>query len=219
MKKQTLHNEWIRPALSPANTTLEAQTMFAKFKCSELPVIADGNCLGTIHEKQLYQQLPNETIGNQTLAPPTALDYKASPAKIWQNLLDHQCNVVVLMDERKQYVGFVNAYDVLTAYEQLLGLGEMQCIVVLRMRKMDYSLAKLGQLAEEASCQILNVFITQSDTEEHVYVNLDVHCDQPDGFVQSLERHELEVAKIWCKTEQDDALQERLDMLMNYLNV
>lgn len=215
----TILNDWNRKVLQPEDTVEDAKALFKRYNCSELPVIQNMQCLGILEQEQL-QALDDQTpINLGVLKPYVSINQKENPAALWLKLIEKQCSTLILVDEKNKFTGFVNTEDIIRIYKQLLGIGETDCVLVLKMRKLDYSLAKLAHLAEEAECQILNAFTINATDSEQVFVNLDVHCDRPESFIQSLERHDYEVAKLWCKTEEDDVLQERLDMLMNYLNV
>ncbi len=215
----TILNDWNRKVLQPEDKVEEAKALFKRYNCSELPVIQNMQCLGILEQEQL-QALDDQTpINLGVLKPYVSINQKENPAALWLKLIEKQCSTLILVDEKNKFTGFVNTEDIIRIYKQLLGIGETHCVLVLKMRKLDYSLAKLAHLAEETECQILNAFTINATDSEQVFVNLDVHCDRPESFIQSLERHDYEVAKLWCKTEEDDVLQERLDMLMNYLNV
>ncbi|MBK9109418.1 MAG: hypothetical protein IPM92_13865 [Saprospiraceae bacterium] len=208
-----------KKVLHPGDTAGIAKQLFQEGSALEIPIVEKGKCLGTISATTIQSYEDSMELNPEDYKKAVISTLEESVPGIWKKFMDNQCSTVVFEDAKEKFLGYTSVWDFVKIYKQVVGIGEFNCLLVLKMRKLDYVLSKLSSLAEETECYIINVFVISSADAEYIYVNLDLEGEQPEGFIQTLERHEIEVERFLCKTEKEDVLQERLDMLMSYLNV
>lgn len=208
-----------KKVLHPEDSTGMAKQLFQEGTSLEIPIVDKGKCLGTISATTIQSYEDSMELNPEDFKKAVFANLEDSVPGIWKKFMDHQCSTVVIQDAKEKFLGYINVWDIVKIYKQVLGIGDFNCLLVLKMRKLDYTLSKLASLAEETECYIINAFVIASSDVEYIYVNLDIEGEHPEGFIQTLERHEIEVERFLCKTEKEDVLQERLDMLMSYLNV
>lgn len=206
-------------ALSPSDTAGRAKHMMKEGHSLEIPVVENEKCIGTISEASIHSYDDSTPIDPNDLRKPVLAEPVDPIPVLWRKFMDNQCSTLVFEDSQHHFMGYATVWDIAKIYQQVLGIGEFNCLLVLKMRKLDYSLSKLAVMAEDTECHIMNTFVIPSSDQENIYVNLDLDSEHPEGFIQALERHEIEVERFLCKSEKEDVLQERLDMLMSYLNV
>ncbi|MBK8954227.1 MAG: hypothetical protein IPM34_01540 [Saprospiraceae bacterium] len=208
-----------KPVLHPGDLVSKARLLFKEGQCMELPVVDNGKCLGTFHELVLHNYEEDVILNPMDFKNASIASAGDEIPVLWRKFMENQCSTLIYQDAEGKFLGYITVWDVVKIYKQVLGIGESNCLLVLKLRKMDYRLSKLATMAEEAECYIIHSFIVQASDREVIYLNLDLEGANPEGFIQTLERHEIEVERFLCRTEKEDVLQERYDMLMSYLNV
>lgn len=208
-----------KPILHTGDRVESARALFKQLKATEIPVVEEGLCLGTVTEAGLAEREDNEILQASDCRERVAVESTASVANIWTTLLDAQSSCAVITGDSGKSHEYVTFQELARFYRHMLGSAEANCLVVLKMRRLDGSMARMCSLAEDADCKVLNGFMVDSVNRENVYISLDLLCEQPEQLVKSLERHEIEIARILCDAAADDSLQERLNLLMSYLNV
>lgn len=208
-----------KPILQAGDTVERARLLFSECNCSEIPVVEGGVCIGTVSEVGLTEREDKDLLQASDCKEFVAIDPKAPMARVWAMLLDRLSSCAVIIGDSGKCTGYITFQELVRFYRRILGNGEANCLIVLKVRRHDGSVARMCSLAEDADCKVLSCFVVESSDLENVFINLDLFCEQPEQLIKSMERHEVEIARILCDAAADDALQERLNLLMSYLNV
>jgi predicted transcriptional regulator len=206
-------------ALSGDETIHQARQLMHEATLSELPVVKENRYLGMLTEDDLKGKHPEESISIIELKQIEAVDQQCHFFQIWSRSVQAHLNCIPVVDEKNDYIGSISKQTLLQFYKQSFALTEPGCIIILSLRKLDYSLARIANLVEEYDCVILNSFVTDTSDPEIILVTLKLNVMDPREVVSSLQRHEIDIVDVFSEEGFGDIMQERFNQLMSYLNL
>lgn len=197
-----------------------ALSVMADFHVKQLPIVNDSQLLGLVSEEDILEHNPDEPVGS----------YRLSVSKPYVKEDDHlfdvmsaiaefSLTVIPVVDAEQNYLGLVTLEDLIHYYANSFSFSEPGSIVVLAMRKQDYSLAELSRIIESENMAVLSTFITNDVHSEQVFVTIKVNKQEISGLISSLQRYDYNVKATFTESDYADTLKERYDLLMSYLSV
>jgi CBS domain-containing protein len=219
MIAKALKSQMLDP-LRTSDTGHYALSVMADFHLRHLPIVNNQQLLGLISEDDILDHDPDEPVGS----------YKLSLNRPIVKEEDHLFDVMSLMaefglsaipviDGDGMYSGVITLEDLLQFYAKSYSFVEPGSIIVLSMRKRDYSLVEISQIIESENAAILSTFISSDVNSENVIVTIKVNKQDISNIISSFERYEYDVKATFTETDFADTLKERYDLLMSYLNV
>lgn len=185
-----------------------------------LPIVNNESLLGLISEDDILDNLIDEPVGSYNLALSktnlTDSDHLYEAIRLIGEL---KLTAIPVVDEDENYLGLITQDDLLNFFANIGSFTEPGSIIVLEMSKSDYSLAEISRIVESERAAILSTFITTSLESDKVDVTLKINKQDINAIIASLKRHEFIIKASFQEMEYFDAMKERYDSLMNYLNV
>jgi hypothetical protein len=221
MIAEELINQMI-PALKLSDTAEKAIIWMEELKTNQLPVVEERQFRGLISEDIILE-------GNN-------LDRKIKEFKLLseqcyvtedQHLFDiiriaHECDseLVAILDLNKQFLGVSRHEDTLKAFSNTLAVQGQGGIIVLEMRIIDYSMAEISRLIEADDAKIYGSFLSPNSRDNN-FVNLTLKLNKEDltTVIATLERFDYKIVAKFHESNNSDTEKERLDNLLNYLNI
>ncbi len=221
MIAEELINQMI-PALKYTDAAEKAIIWMEELKTNQLPVI----------DKKAFKGLVTEDIildGNN-------LDRKIGDLKLIaeqcyvnedQHLLDlirvaKECDseLVAIVNHDGEYLGVSRNEDTLKAFASTLAVQGQGGILVLEMRYMDYSMSEISRLIESDDAKILGAFLSQSPGDPNfIYLTLKINKEDLTTVVATLERFNYKIAAKFHESSTKETERERLDNLLNFLDI
>jgi len=221
MVAEDLINEMI-PPLKLSDTGEKAKRWMEELRLSQLPVVDKNIYQGLLLEETL---LDSENL-NKKISE-FRLDYKdlsVLPGIHYYDVIKmatrNKLHILPVIDEDKKFLGVVSLNETAAAIAQMFASQGPGGILLLGMKEQDYSMAQISRLVEANDCKILSSFVV-SDEANNGQVNLTLKLNKTDlaRVVATLERYDYHVITQFHETELINNDQERLDMLMKYLNM
>lgn len=210
------------PPLKPTDTVQKALDWMSELKVHQLAVVEDSEYLGMVQEDRLY-----DSEDFDALISSFPLQYSTIC------VLDHQhfyevineanknnLQVIAVVDEFKKYVGVISVNDTANALARSYATQEQGGILVLYMRDHDYSLTEIARLVEADGVKILSSYI-EPDTYDRSMIKLTLKLNRTDlsRVIATLERFDYQIIASFHESEKLNTHQERLDMLLHYLQM
>jgi hypothetical protein len=99
-------------------------------------------------------------------------------------------------------------------------LDQSGAIIVIELTERDYSLSQIAQIVESNNVKVMSLYITSPADSTRLEVTIKLNSNEISSVIRTFERYNISV-KTW--TESSDSIdrfyQERLDLLMKYLNI
>lgn len=220
MTAEELITEELPPLLHTDNGE-KALAWMEEFKVSHLPVLKNGNYVGTVSEtlildKQDLDQ-PLDKLFDHLPRP-----YVFAGAHIYEvlaKLAEHKVTVVPVLDNKENYLGCTDVHHLMKLIANTGSIKEIGGILILEVNALDYSMAQIGQIVESNNAKILSSFIMSSPDSTKIEVTLKINEVELDRIIRTFERYDYIIKASYQKGKFDDDLQFRFDALMNYLKL
>ncbi|MEO0788788.1 MAG: CBS domain-containing protein [Bacteroidota bacterium] len=206
--------------LQTTDTGSEALGLMSDFYLRHLPVVDNGRLVRIISEDELLDSDPEAEIGQYKLMQlPPAVRAEDHLYDVMKVLARHQLTIVPVVDADLKYLGMVTAEDVLNYFSDSGSFQDPGAIIVLSMHRHDYSLAEIARIVESEGVLILSNFVRSFPDSNRIEVTIKLNSENVGAIIATLERYDYQVKASFNEREFKDALMDRYDSLMNYLNV
>lgn len=206
-------------AIDSQETIAAVQDFFDELTFSHFPVVEEGIFIGSIASDDI------ETFDNFK----KVFDYRyslegffAREKMIWLDVLEvfakNHANLVPVLDEKNQYLGYYEIRDILNFFHETPFLQETGGIIVVQKKTLDYSMGEITQIIESNNGKILGLFVSESDFE-NTQVTIKISLGVMNEIIQSFRRYNYEIVSEHYEDNYINTLKERSDYLDKYLNI
>jgi len=207
------------PPLKPEDPIEKAHEWMDEFKTAELPVAQEGKFLGLIVEDMIYDRMDAKTIGD---LPLKGVNCCVKHDKHYYDVLSTSYKqgfrLVAVIDREDRYLGVVSIQDVVEAFAQTSSLNAPGAILVLSIKKYDYSLSNIARMIEMNDAKILSTHITPHlDKDSRVLLTLKLDTEDISQIKTVLENNNVHIEATFNASALSYDEKERLDLLMKYL--
>ncbi len=221
MTAEQLISDTIIP-LRTSETGDTALGIMNEFYVRHLPIVNDKQLLGLISEEDILEHDAHEPVGSYKLSLIRSyVQHNDHLYEILRLIAEYQLTLIPVVDEEENYVGLVTMEDLLQHFAQIASFSEPGSIVVLEMSRHDYQLSQIAQIVESENAAILSAFITTNLQAQSTRVDVTIKINRQNiqNILATFERYDYEIKASFNETEYIDALRDRYDSLMAYLNV
>lgn len=209
------------PPLMHSDSAEKALNWMDEFKVSHLPVLKNGNYVGTISESDILDQLElDKTLDElfQHLPRPSVLA-EDHIYQVLSRISELKLSVITVLDKDEKYLGCSSVQHLMSLIANTGSIRENGGILVLEMAAIDYSLAQIGQIVESNDAKILSSYIMSSPDSTNIEVTLKINKIELDRIIRTFERYDYTIKASFQKSGNLDDMKFRYDALMNYLNL
>jgi acetoin utilization protein AcuB len=209
------------PALSVQQTGRDAYHLLSDFHVKHLPVVEAGQLVAILSEEDIFNHKLSQPIGEYdfSLLRNCSVREDEHLFEIMRVMGENRLTVIPVTDDENRYLGMVSQHDLLRFFANTASFAEPGSVIVLEMSRRDYSLATLARIVESEDTKIVSSFVTSAASSENIEVTLKLDRLEAARVIASFERYEYDVKEVYAESSYTDALQDRLQGLMNYLNI
>lgn len=218
MNANTLISNSIVP-LRTSDTGKEALSIMQEFNIKHIPIVNNEELLGLISEDDILNNDIDEAVGSYHLG--LTYPYVNEDDHIYEvmRLLGkYHLSVIPVVDEDNNYLGLILQEDLLKYFADTASFTETGSVIVLEVNRRDYSMAEIARIVESENAAILSSFVT-STLDTLVEVTIKVNRQEIRHIIATFERFRYKVKASYQELNYEEALRERYDSLMSYLNV
>lgn len=207
------------PPLKPDDSLAKAQEWMDEFKTAELPVAQEGRFLGLIDEDMIYDQMDAQTVGDLHLKGEKCfVKHDRHYYDVLSTSYNQGFRLVAVLDKEERYLGVVSIQDVVEAFAQTSSLNSPGAILVLTVKKQDYSLSHIARMIEMNDVKILSSHTTPVvDESNQVRLTLKLDTEEISQVKTVLENNNVHIEATFNASALSYDEKERLDLLMKYL--
>ncbi len=221
MIAEELINQMI-PPLKISDSVEKAVRWMEEFRVNQLPVVKNRQYMGMITEddiveKNLYGVTLNTLeIGYQEVF---AMHYQHF-YNVMELAIRNKIQVVPVLDEHQEFLGVITVNDTIAAFGQMSALQGQGGILVLSMFERDYSLTEISRHVEENNAKILSAYVSPDETDgQKIKVTLKINRTDLNRIIATFERFDYRIVGQFQDAAEVKDDQDRLDLLMKYLNI
>jgi acetoin utilization protein AcuB len=209
------------PALNTEHTGRDAFHLLSDYHVKHLPVIEGKKLIGILSEEEVFNHKLYEPISeyNFTLMRRFSVRDTDHLFEVMRVMGDNRLTVIPVTDAEDNYLGLIAQNDLLRFFANTASFAEHGAVLVLEMPPRDYSMATIARIIEEADAKILNAFVTSAPGSELLELTMKLNRHDLGKVIAALERYEYNIKETYAETDHNEALRERYESLLKYLNV
>lgn len=210
------------PPLTIEHTGRDAFHFLSDYHVKHLPVVDEDRLVGLVSEEDIFNHKLSDPLSEYdfSMMRPFAAREDDHIFEVMRVMGSHRLTVMPVVDAEDRYLGLISQNDLLPYFAKTAALTENGAVLVLEIRRRDYALSTISRIVEEEGVVILSAFVSNSESDpDNVEVTLKLNRNDLSRVILSLERHEYMVKESFGEIEYSEALQERYDSFMKYLNM
>ncbi|QSE99341.1 CBS domain-containing protein [Fulvivirga lutea] len=210
------------PPLKLKDDAHKAMLWMEELRSNELPVVDHEKFLGIITEEMILEvnDVDKHISDFELKYTASTVSGKSHFYEVLKVSSEQQTKMVAVLNEENKYIGVITVQDTVTALAQSAAVQVPGGILVLSMNSIDYSLAEISRLVEENNAKILSSSIKEDELDNSkVRLTLKINKLDLTAVIATLERFEYKIIARFQETKIDDNQQDRLDMLLKYLDI
>lgn len=215
-------NDYLSCDFKPIDSqeTIElVKDFFIDLNFSHFPIVEEGIYIGNIASDDV------ETFDNDK----RVIDYKYTlepfftrSNAVWLEVLEvfakNHSNLVPVLNEENQYVGYYVVDDIMSFFHQTPFLKESGGIIKIKKGIIDYSMSQISQIVESNNGKLLGMFVSEAENDT-IEITLKISMGAINEIVQSFRRYGYEITSEHLEDNYINNLKERSDYLNKYLNM
>jgi CBS domain-containing protein len=208
------------PTLSPEDTGERALELMEENKLSHLPVVTDDNYIALVSEDDLLGwDTPEQAISKGELFyVKPAISTAGHPFEALRLMNQMNLSVLPLTDEDHKYAGAITRSDILKYVADYSGISNPGGILMLEIAPRNYTLFEIARICENEDMTILNLQLHTNEAGM-IEVTLKLNRTILDPVVSSFERHGYHVKEVYGENIHADDIEDKYNLLMNYINM
>jgi acetoin utilization protein AcuB len=210
------------PALSIEQTGRDAFHFLSDYHVKHLPVVDEKRLVGLISEEDIFNHKLSDPLSEYDFALMRPFAAKADDHifEVMRVMGLHRLTVMPVVDAEEHYLGLISQNDLLPYFAKTASLTENGAVLVLEVPRRDYMLSTISRIVEEEGVRVLGAFVSNGESDpENVEITLKLDRHDLSRVIPSLERHDYIVKETFGEIEYSEALKERYDSFMKYLNM
>lgn len=207
--------------LRPDDTVSYALEKVNELHLQQLPIVNAKEYLGLVSEEDLLSA-EDATRQVQELRLTFPFVYVFDYQHLYdamQYLERYAYDVLPVLNSQKEFLGVLTAKELLTAVNSTLSMQQQGAIIVLEMEDRDHSVAHVAHLIESENAKILNTGVRVFENSNRLELTIKVNKNNISSILASLWRHDYIVKSSFNDGSDQNDIQDRYNLLMNYLDL
>ena len=152
-------------AFSLENTIAEVKLLFDETSFSHFPIVKNNKLIGVISEENIQEiEDTDKEIGYfQYLFSLFHAENNSCLLDILGVFATNNSNLVPVLNENNEYVGYFEINDILKLYNDTPFLKSEGVVILLEKEVRDYSFSEICQIVESNNGKIIGLFISESN--------------------------------------------------------
>lgn len=220
MTAKDLISETIMP-LQTSDTGITALNWMEELKVTHLPIVNNSELLGLISESDIFEMNSfEEPLGNHTLSlnSPSVTENQ-HVYDIIRQVYDQKLSLIPVVNDKNHYVGSITLQCLVKYFARLAAVDNPGGIIVLEMGVHDFLLSEIARIVESSDAIILSLYVMTLPDSTKMQVTLKVNRIDIAPLIATFNRFNYTIKASFFKDELDQALLDRYDSLMRYLDI
>lgn len=205
--------------INPNDTIDHIEQSMELHQVYHLPYVTGNKLIGIISEEKLHDNKASRNPIELAIESVQAINHQEYFFEIWTKMAANHLTCMPVIDDQNQYLGSITQQSLVEFYTASFGYSEPGSIILIAVKKSNYSLSKIAHIVEEEHCVIMSSFLTEKKDTEEILLTIKVNCIEVEAILNSFHRFDIEVVAVFSEKEYSEVIKERYHGLMNYLNV
>lgn len=191
-----------------------------QLEVKQLTVVEEDFFYGLITEDQLLDEAnPNQTIvklKHQLISIHLFEDQHIYDAL--QMMADQDLSMLPVLDRHQHYLGYITKQDILIALNTIIGTQDA-AIIILELQARDNALSHISRIIESENAYIYNTALHPVGDSGVLELTIKLDRANLSAVISSLQRHDYRIKATFRDSIDSSKLQDRYQLLMNYLDM
>jgi predicted transcriptional regulator len=216
-------NDYILEEIKPLrlkDPVKKVQKVFKNYPITHFPVIENNKLLGSFAEEDLQtiENKEDELVGYSHLLNSFFVDEKATVLELLKIFADNDTNIIPVLNEHKDYIGYFDLRDVLDIFSTSPFMIEESETLVIEKLSNDYSMSQVVQIIEASGGKLLGLYISEKNTDT-IQVTIKVISEEINEIMQTLRRYDYKIISMHENDIYLEDLKNRSEYLQKYLEM
>jgi signal-transduction protein with cAMP-binding, CBS, and nucleotidyltransferase domain len=220
LAKETIIPEF--PYLTPLDDGNKALDIMENFLLGHIVVVEDGKFMGIVSMDDIYN-FDLFTTKVRSFKHPLIRAYALENQHIFSVLKTmtlFNTSVLAVVDKEENYIGTLTRDSLLKSFASILCIKEDGYHLFFTKNTIDFTATEICNLIEKNDAKILSLYVNESKSASGLDIYVKIQTADLEAVMQSFERYDYDVTLLNSEqNEYDDFYKERLDNLLNYLNI
>ena len=210
------------PALKLTDTADRAAALFDQHNMTHLPVVNEHDiCSGILSESDVYgiESFADTLSKHKKLIIPLMAEETEHVFQVITKMTNANTTCLPVVNDKNRYCGTVTINKLMQIIGDTALIRDEGGVIELEMNIVDYSLSEIARIVESNNAKILGSYIRNHDDSKKIHVTLKINKTDLTAVIKTFERYEYDISASFHQSENEDALQDRFNNLMNYLNL
>lgn len=205
--------------IESGETIVVVQDFFLDIPFSHFPVLEDGIYMGCIAAEDAETFETHKKLSDYRY---TFEGFFVRTNMSWLDVLEvfarNNANVVPILDQANQYIGYYEITDVIKFLNGTPFLKEAGGIIVVEKNSNEYSMSQITQIVESNNGKLLGLFVSET-TADKIQITIKITLGSMNEIIQSFRRYNYEIISEHSDDNYMNVLKERSEYLDKYLNI
>ncbi len=209
------------PPLKKTDTAYKALQWMYEFQVTHLPIVEGDKFIGLLSEEAALDiKQPDTEIGKTEIKVVRQfVNENAHFFEVLRLASEQNLTVIPVLDDQENYVGIITNTKLVKAFTEMNSITEPGGILVLEVNSGDYSLGEIARIIESSNASIVCLYADHDPDSKKLNVTIKINSMELGGVIQAFERFNYTVKNVYQEAGHTEFLKERLDSLMNYLDI
>lgn len=208
------------PPLKTSDTVSKVKLWMRELRVFELPVVESERFLGFITEDMLDEVAEGEVSSHELDAKGAVIHQNQHYYEVLKVANKEAVSQVAVIDDDGKYLGVIALEDIVEAFSNTSAVRGPGAVITLTLNAIDYSMSEISRLIEENGVKILSAYVVNVDSDpSKIKLTLKLNTEDVNHAIATLIRFGYNVESNIQENTQDQQEKERLDGLLNYLNI
>lgn len=192
------------------------------FRVSHIPVVNDGNYIGLVSDKFIYDLNLTETPVDKEIDKFDSSHIHSEQHIFEAGILMYKLKLSVLpvLKPDHTYLGAITLYDLARRFAKLFSLTETGGVIILDVNIHDYSMTQISRIMDMNDARILSFFLNQIGGTNQAELILKLDRVDLSSIIESLNRFDYRVKSVYLDHSMvQDLYMDRYDLFMKYMNI
>ncbi len=208
------------PVLKSFDTVEYALSLMDELKVKHLPLVIEGIYQCLLSEKDL-QEMPDPcvSIGEPVLFAPSITE-DSHLHEIVARMARYQLSILPVVALDGQYLGVITRDKIIEVLAELCNAEAAGSTIVLELLPQDYVLSDIARIVEANNAHVLSLLSNIDKDTGRLNITIKVDLEDATPIIRSFERFNYTVLYHYMEEGMvDEALQQRMNELLHYMNL
>ncbi len=209
------------PAIKTSDSGTKAISIMEEFKVSHLPIVNNIDFLGLISILDIYNMKKiKEPVGGCDLSLKRAYIYDTQHIYDAIKIINEMnLSVLPILNIKNEYLGLVELKDIVNYISNFTAIKNPGGIIIIELNINDYSLSEISQIVESNDVKIISLYIDEIKDSMKFNITLKLNKQDLTAVLRTFERYNYNIKASFGQDNLDNSLENRYNLLMNYLNL